>query len=449
MSDILDNTIWALNSTQTSVQIPRPSGQLRMILTGDLPASSSDTTSVKCALMQGENMLFRCAADISWQGQSSMADPKHNFKLKLKTETTEDKFSVKLGSWVPTNKIDLKAYGQGPNKNYGNSDRSMVRDTTAGKVWRAIRRASSFPDNMIAPLHAWAYDQVNDNGLRSGALFSTEGFPCALYFGSDFYGLYTFRSTAPNEDYLIDEKNPMHYLLQPQHIHGTGANSWYQFDSSGWAISSPKLKGYDDQDDISKKFPKQFAVINRLFTYFGNVYSGADTLANAEQYINVSSWIDYILFCEVVGSNDAFMNNVMLASWDATSTSGLWHLCAYDLDETFGILFGNTGTSTLNTPEGMGFVSNVNRFTNGIFYDLNQFFAQVIRFRYASLRKIGVISETSLFQMVFETTHLMDPDDVETDNTMWGTNDQAKIGYILNWINRRISWLDQQWGYSG
>lgn len=449
MSDTLDNAIWALNSAQTAVQIPRPTGQLRMIVTGDLPSSSTDETSVLCALMQGETLLFRCAASMAWQGQSSMGDPKHNFKLSFSNETSGDDFYVKVGSWIPIKKVDLKAYGQGPTSNYGNSDRSMIRDTTAGKLWRNIRRASTYPDSLIAPFHAMSYDAAINGGLNSGALFSTEGFPCALYVGSTFYGLYVFRSTAPNGDYLIDKNNAMHYLLQPAHLHGTGNGSWFNFDSTQWDISSPKLKGYSSQDDISSKFPKQYAVINRLISYFADVYSGADTLANAYQYINIRSWIDYLIFCEVSGSNDAYLNNVMLVSWDATQTSGLWHVCPYDLDETFGILFGHTATSSGVDPMKMGFCWGTSANGTGIFYIMAQYFQDEIKRRYAELRDISVISTSAVWSLACESINLMDQNDVAADYALWGTNDQASPAWMLNWINGRIAWLDQKWGYSG
>lgn len=448
MSDALDNAIWAVNSAQTSVNIPTPTGQLRMVLTGNLPESSTDSTNMLCAVMQGENLLFRCAASVSWQGQSSMADPKHNFKLKLTNEESGDDFYVKVGSWVPQKKFVMKAYGQGPTSNYGNSDRSMTRDTTAAKLWRSIRHSRPYPESLIAPLEAWAWDQTSLSGSNSGALFSTEGFPCSLYIGDVFYGLYVFRSDAPNSDYLIDKTNPAHFLLQPEHIAGTGTGSWFDLQTTGWKISSPKMKKYVDQQDISQDFPKQYAIINRLFTYFGNVYSGSDSLSNASEYINVNSWLDYIIFCQVAGSGDAWLNNVNLVSWDATKTSGIWHVCAYDLDETFGIVFGSHAQSSASIPEKMGFTYGSSENYSGIFYSLAVYFDSQIKTRYSELRSSGVVSNENLARMLFESTNLMNSDDVQADYEAWGTNDQASVAYILDWTARRIAWLDEQWGYT-
>lgn len=453
MSDALDNAIWAVNSAQTSVNIPTPTGQLRMVLTGNLPASSTDSTNMLCAVMQGENLLFRCAASVSWQGQSSVNNPKHNLNLKLTNETTGDDFYVKVGSWVPDKKIDLKAYGDQSYDVSGNFDRSMIRDTTAAKLWRSIRHASFFPDSLIAPFSALAYDSAVNNGVNSGALFSTEGYPCSVYLNGVFYGLYVYRSTASNDDYLIHGENPNHYLLQPEHIKGTpdaqnGYNgSWFDFDSKGWKISSPKLKKYNDGDDISSKFPEQYAVINRLFTYFGNVYSGSDTLTNADQYINVNSWIDYIIFCEVAGSNDAWLNNVMLVSWNATATSGIWNVCAYDLDETFGIIYGGYAQMSSTTPSGMGICCG-SVVGQGIFYLISEHFNDMKISRYAQLRNSGVISIENIWKIICESTDIMNVQDVAQDVTLWGTNDQSSPAYIYNWIQGRIAWLDEQWGYT-
>ena len=284
MSDALDNAIWAVNSAQTSVNIPTPAGQLRMVLTGNLPASSTDSTNMLCAVMQGENLLFRCAASVSWQGQSSMADPKHNFKLKLTNEESGDDFYVKIGSWNPIKKIDLKAYGQGPHVNYGNSDRSMVRDTTAGKLWRQIRKSYDYPENLIAPPEAWAWSQTDFSGWQSGAMFSTEGFPCSLYVGSEFYGLFTLRFAKQNDNYLIDKGNSQHYLIQPNNA--DYVTRWLTFDSTGWTIYSPKIKKYDDGDDISSSAPRVQASVQRLMTWLSGVYNGTTD--------PTTTWFDYI-----------------------------------------------------------------------------------------------------------------------------------------------------------
>ena len=442
MSDALDNAIWQTFSNRTRISVPRPTCMMRMIYAGDLPVNAglAQATTGECALMIGDNAVFRAVCSVQLQGQSSLADIKKGYKFTFTNESGDD-LEIQVGSWVPTTKIDMKAYGTGPAlSGYGNADRTMIRDTSAAQLWRNIRKHGVYPDNMIAPFQAWAYAGVTQGVAPTGALFSTEGFPCELIVNNKFFGLYTFRSRASNPDFLIDKKNSQHYLLQPQHMPDDG---WYNLDTTNWDISSPKMKGYNSQDDISTTFPKVYKNINRLITWFAECKAGiTDIKKTWSDYINLSSWIDYIIFCETVYSEDAFINNLNLVSWDAT----IWHVCAYDLDETFGI---STGL-TLETadPSVLGFATTLYGTGNGPFYIIFNEFQDEIKQRWAELRSANVISLFSLNNIFSQSINRMNPDSYAADVADWGTNNQSSLAYLMDWSDRRIAWLDEQWGYS-
>ena len=286
MSGTIDNAVWGLVSSQAAVNIERPKGVSRIVVAGDFPTDQSSTrtpTTVNASMVIGDNQIFSAQAKMAIQGQSSVNSRKKGYKLTFSNPVTGDDMTVKVGSWLPRQKIDLKGY----NGWKGNmQDSSYVRDVISAEIWRNIRRANTYPDNMIAPFEAWG----NNSLPSTGALFSTDGFPCELWDDAgNFLGQYVFRTTNFNDDYLIDKKNPLHYLIQPQHL---GVSSWYSFDSTGWDFSSPKMKGYDSQDDISKKFPKVYDTGNRLFEWWNNVNYGSVSIDTYPEYIRLSSGID-------------------------------------------------------------------------------------------------------------------------------------------------------------
>nr|WP_255446491.1 MULTISPECIES: hypothetical protein [unclassified Acetobacter] len=166
--------------------------------------------------------------------------------------------------------------------------------------------------------------------------------------------------------------------------------------------------------------------------------------------MNLQSWLDYILFCEVAGSGDGPQNNFNMTTWDGM----IWHQCAYDMDETWGIQF-NTTVET-SAPEKMGFIMNQN--TQSYWAGTNFFqmfythFLPELRARWAELRDAGTISYESIAKLVKQQADFIDPAMMELDLAIWPPNGSDVVDYgapgrnyytfILDWANRRIAWID-------
>ncbi|MBS0986739.1 hypothetical protein [Acetobacter thailandicus] len=60
----------------------------------------------------------------------------------------------------------------------------------------------------------------------------------------------------------------------------------------------------------------------------------------------------------------------------------------------------------------------------------------------------NVISSDTLDKTIRRLTGTISTDDFTADVTTWGTNSQSTYGFLITWIQGRIAWLDEQWGYS-
>ncbi|WP_249212636.1 CotH kinase family protein [Acetobacter persici] len=439
------------NNTSDSwdvVSVSKPSSPWRLNIQGDLPDSGT-TPSMSVSFFEGTIPLFSAVGTWQVQGQSSANAVKKNWKLKLKNSNTGNKLAVKIGDWLSMTSITLKAYGD---------ERTLIRDSLTTEVWRQFH---SYPDGHLAPTESYQYFDSTDLGVHTSALFSTAGFPVEVYQNGNFLGLYVLRTSADNPDYLMDETNNQHLLIQPQH----GGNVWGELQSldiTQFTVQSPALKGYNDQDDISKTFPDTYAACNRFIVWASNCNAGTiDIRKTYSDYVDLNSVIDYIILCELAGSFDSMTNNFMLGSWNATSTSGVWYFWPYDEDETWGLVWGNTGSQS--DAKNVGWVTindgNPAQQDPGFFRAVHKNFRPEIRARWRELRDTGFISSMNINKIIKNQADMINPDMMVQDIAVWPLNigtgspsdiqlpNKWSVSYIQNYAKERIEWLDEQWGY--
>lgn len=429
------------------VTLPAPSHPWRILIEGDLPTLTT-TPSVSVSVFDGTTPLFSASGTWQVQGQSTANADKKNWKLKLRNAVTGNKLSIKIGDWFPMSSVTLKAYG---------TDRTLVRDSMTTDIWRQMR---SYPAGLLAPQSAYSYWDVTDFGTHTSALFSTAGFPVEVWQNGVFMGLYVLRSPADVDDYLMDDSNNQHILIQPQHATGLWGGT---FHSTEWSVQSPALSGYDDQDDISTSSPDVNAACQRIIAWMGACNNGAtDARATYKQYLNLPSFLDYVLICELSGSFDSMQNNFELGSWDATASSGLWYFWPYDEDETWGLVFFLTGIQS--DADQIGWVTRKGGKADqdpGFFNLAHTVFLPELRARWRELRDAGIISSQNINAAIKRQVDLIDPASMVLDIVNWpldiATGAPAamqaggkwSVAYIMQYAATRIAWIDAQWGYSG
>lgn len=419
---------------------------LRILIDGDLPTVKGTDTQASISFFHGDIPLFSATATVSVQGASSQGADKKNFKFKVVNPTTGNKLKVKFGNWIPMSSITLKAYAV---------DRTLIRDSLSTMVYRKILR---FNNGLTAPSNEYSYLASKNCGVTIGeADFTTAGFPIEMYNSDGLIGLYVLRSYYDAATYLLDEDNTQHVLMQPK----LSNNFWVDgiFDSSKWDIVLPIT-----QDDTFS------SSVTRLFQWFkGCVKGDIDIRKTYQYYINLETFIDYILFTELTMGGDSLQNNLMLRSSNATPTSGVWGIYPYDMDQTWGIIGGNYSVNISN-PKTYGWITkpkvtgstNPNSSGNDWFTLFWEVFRPEIWARWSELRNNDVISPKSINELIQIQVALINPNVMSEDLTLWPLSGQTGLGtgyaisdngkrysiaFIVDFAKNRIEWLDDQLNY--
>lgn len=422
------------------ITLSAPKKTWRIVIDGDIPTGTKEP-EMSVSFYEGNLPLFSAVGTWEVQGHSSAGAAKKNWKLKLVNSKTGNTIQLKIGDWLPISEIVLKAYA---------TDRTLVRDIVTTELWRYFHKDSS---GLLAPLSAYAYFDQSDCGTHMASLFSTDGFPCELYNQQGLIGLYVLRTGIEATSYLMDVNNSQHILME---AHLTN-NFWVdgKFLPEKWDFSSPQTV----TDPVHQ-------ACQRLVSWGSDCLSGkVDIRATYKNYIDLDSWIDYMLLCETAVSPDSILNNFLLGSWNATATQGIWRIYPYDEDQTFGLIGGNY-TVEQSAPETIGWITKVDQVVGGqtptFFEYLHQHFKPEIRARWRYLRDHKYIDSDSINQMIKDKVSLINPDMMAKDLQLWSVNAETGLGsgtaisdhgkkwsvsYIMDYAKRRIEWLDQQFKY--
>lgn len=434
------------SSSWDTISVSKPNSPWKILVEGDLPADKTGV-NMSVSFFEGTTPLFSAVGTWQVQGQSSASALKKNWKLKLKNPDTGNKLAVKIGDWFSMTSIELKGYG---------TDRTLTRDCLTTELWRQIHSSDT---GLLAPNSAYDYFSSQDCGVHTSALFSTDGFPVEVYQNGNFLGLYVLRTSADIDDYLMDDSNTQHILIQPQHAYGMWSHS---FNSTEWDFPSPYVKGYDTGDDMSQLNLDVNNSASRIINWMKDCYNGnTDLRSTIDNYLDLNSLLDYIIIVEVSGSMDSLVNNWMCGSWSATATSGVWHLWPYDEDATWGLTspVNGSGADAKNIGWIMGNGSKADH-PPGFFNTASNVFRPELRARWKNLRDSGIISSNNINSIVKGITDFINPDLMVQDLENWsltgatgsinvGLNiEKENVSYVMNYAKERIEWIDEQWGYN-
>lgn len=256
-----------------------------LYLTGDMSPMTKDTSvnlTAKLNNIYGET-IFSGIATTKWQGAGSLAYPKKNFSIKLKT-SSGSKFPMQFGNWYSTNEYHLKA-------NY--ADYSMVRNVVGAKLYREI-------DETVYPNNAFGM---------------IDGFPIVVYYENHFYGCYTWN--LKQDDKLFGMNTSNNGLTQMVYRSGLGE----------WNIDNFEYRS-DGNESASNKQTLQALLDwckNSSYTQFSN---------ELEEHFDKNNLITYWVFCNIMCATDNTINNWTIGTWDAKK----WYVMAYDLDIIIGSL---------------------------------------------------------------------------------------------------------------
>lgn len=238
------------------------------------------------------------------QGNSSRNYPKINFKVKLFADPQgQEKLNLKLKpSWVADSKYNIKA--------------NWIDATQARNIVNAnlITEATA-----ITPLEK---PELTKSLLKAPQLGQMDGFPIEVYFNGDYYGLCTFNLKKADKSFGMDSDNPKHEVIS--------------VEKSSDAFSDPaatvdgKDYGTEIHDTASETLKSNFT----KFVDFVNNSSDDDFKAHLQDYIDVHSVINEMLFGAFSVEYDYYAKSILLATWNEGS---YFYMIPYDLDSTWDL----------------------------------------------------------------------------------------------------------------
>ncbi|MCL1690832.1 CotH kinase family protein [Elizabethkingia anophelis] len=404
----------------TLVSVNRPNTLPVVNIIGDLPTDTSEVetpTNVVLEYSVDNTLVFSCKSDLAIQGGATKLMAKQGYETKCKN-FSDKKLNIQFGGWLPTNSFHLKAFPH---------DRTFSRDVVSSKVWHRIRTSRPFPSSYIAD-----FGNTNPDGsalinTMESALFYADGFPIELRHNGIFRGIYVWRLKKENRNYMFDETNPNHIFLDNELL-----IDWSQYVAAQWKIRSPKTKNQALTDKLV-----------RLFNWFKGITDGTiDFESTYSQYINIDSWVDWLMSQQVCTLWDTQIHNMQLHSWSGNTFS----LGFYDADMGW---FWATEGGVDDPPliiDAQGLYWRGTFFRNVIYPKLKSRIQQ----RWTELRNKNIIT-TDYIYMLFKNMNGVIPSELlKADFEKWseipyGRANRQSVRYIMSLVGDRLNQLDQAW----
>lgn len=375
-------------------------------------------------MYERDRYVGMCYATLAVQGAGSAGYAKKGYTFEPYTEDQKS-IKFKIGTMPATDSFHFKAYY---------TDQTMSRDLGNGRLWHQMARTRNYPENFIHNKPEIMQGTMTpDVAYDMDSKFFTDGTPAGFYVNGEFYGLHVLRLKKHRSNYGMDKADPRHIFLDAA-TYTAYLNNGFTYQD--WEVRNPKLSGYDGEMQPVPAGPV-LDNINRLFNWLKGVSDGTiDPKTTHQDYIILSSWLDWMIICEVIGNWDVNGNNYNIMTWDATR----WSMMLYDTDATFGIMTGqNTVVETRNSwclP------------TTGLFPKLKLAFITEIRERYTWLRKNNILTMQNAFSIYRDGIMSNIPQSAYIDNfAKWGGIGGFRLTdkQLFKYLNSRFIFLDTNW----
>lgn len=308
-------------------------------LSGDVNTMTKDNKVSMNFVFKDRTRTIVGYSATKWQGDSSLGYAKKAYRIQTFSDSAMKnklKFKPKV-DWDEGNKWNLKAYF---------TDALLCRDVVNANIGADV----------------WANaDHVPNTLIKADNYGFIDGFPVKLYLNGDFAGIYSFN--IAKGDYGSDV----------QAIVGSvqaGAAQFLSLPDGG-----VKLDGKTDFEMISPDDPTDEikTSLNNLIKFVATS-TDVDFKAQFDQYLDKTSVIDYLIFCNVIEDTDAWIKNQTLFTIDGNK----WYYHPYDLDMSLGS--GSDG-AVFNPTKGI-----IGLESNRLFKRVAITFGDDVKARYKDLR---------------------------------------------------------------
>jgi len=392
----------------------------KVYFTGTLPTSKDEGDLQLFMRYVSKTARHEYPVTLKVQGSSSANYAKKNFTLKpYKDSTYESKKKLAFKNWPEMNKFVLKAHWV---------DHSHVRNVGTAKIWGKIVASRSDYDSLPEELR---------NAPNNGA---TDGFTCKVFCNGVYQGLYEW--IVPKDKLFGQDSDIATHSILNSELNNQ--------PTCAFATTSPKIGGNwseELQDSMSSDISTSFA--NLIKFVAGS--TDDEFVANAENYFDVQSVIDYNIFARIFCIVDNLCRNQIFFTYDGTK----WYEGCWDVDAVLGLHPTAGDFFAYDTEFQTGYVAYRDfGITNLLYQRVETLFVDRFKARYAELRAdvLSVDNVIEVYERLTDviTTYdgLLDEDYASTTGGGAFTGIPHKtansIQQIRDFVAQRIPYMDEQ-----
>ena len=454
-------------SDSSKIIIPKQPRCAYINITGisAMPVKKNTNAHAWMEVWDGQGHYFKKRVIVDLNGDSSSKHEKKNFAVDfcedewIGDETT----SIKIGEWVKQDGFHFKANHTSITKGECPVSYKLYDKFMETKPY--YRRAPYMEYYTIEEIDSLI--QKNDKDILARCW--PDGFPCIVYLNGEYYGIYSWQLKKHRDNYNLGRNKTDNIHLEG-YLGGNeiwkGNISWSRFevrnpkpkkdkwtllcqDGSVYDGDSPKeLMGtdspaYDETDESCRKSAEVKAHIVALSHYMSEIavfetaykneeISLEELKAEIEKRFSIEWIIDYVIFINVTGNSDSTQKNWQWVTWGDIDGQMKWYPNPYDFNSSFGV----TATTGFANKEPRKEFIGLTGQTPARYVFL--YFFDVLKARYAELRRANVISHNTIYGLFQDWTDRAGAENYQREAERWP-----------NMPCNRDSWISDNWELTG
>lgn len=383
-------------SESSFIQIPEPRFAIINITNIDsMPTTKQDNKKAYLEFWDMQGNYFKKYAILNAQGSSSLNFKKKNVAIDLCNDEWigDDTPNIRIGEWVPQDSFHMKAYYTDFFRGVGAVSYKLYDQIvrTRGNMYdRPWKKALIDMSKIGVTTKSLGNPYVGDYSLLTdtGARCFPDGFPVAVYFKGEFYGIFSFQLKKHRDNYHLDKGTAENVHLDgiicydtlwngtinwgtgensfeirnPKNLYAIGGNKYDadikqeeiagQTEVDAW-ITAGQLP---DGTAISSKIKKNLQMTAKVKKYIQDFANSLNIIKNAatiyessskteddlkafkqvfEKYYDADNLIDYLIIIDILRDGDSTRKNWQWFTYDGIK----WWVGLYDCDCVFGASF--------------------------------------------------------------------------------------------------------------
>lgn len=275
-----------------------------------------------------------------------------------------------------------------------------------------------------------------------------------VYLNGEYNGIYILveRIDVESNKIDIDEADADHlsggYLIEKDLNGKVDFENDLWFDCPYWANQTQDyfvMKAPEPEDEALTELMLEY-----LTNYMQDLHNAVMGISDEtwERYVDVSSWIDFIILQEIAKNIDGNMKTSCYMIKDRDDDK-LYMTAPWDFDLAYGRVNWNNQSPGHNdvidcpnadTYDGFMIVNSSNPWMDTLYDNVPEFKAALME-RYTLYR--GTLIE-QMFDMIDEQAAYLTVVQ-EPNYVLWNKNFHSGVYFLRTWLTGRIEWLDSQW----